>query len=451
MTDARRALPSVGVLLESGGLKSVLAHYPRSVVVAAIRDAIAHARAGASAPESPDEWASAVAARVAEATRPTLRPVINATGVILHTNLGRAPLAEEALAAIAAAARGYSTLEYDIDTGGRGSRHAHCQSLLAELTGAEDALIVNNCAAALLLALSALADGKDAIVSRGELIEIGGSFRIPDIMAESGAALVEVGTTNRTHADDYIRACGERTGAIVKIHRSNFTVEGFVSEVPIERLAPIAAERDIPVIFDLGSGLVHSLADAGLKGEPLVSEGVASGAALVLFSADKLLGGPQAGIIVGKRSAVSRLRAHPLARAMRVDKLTISALAATLALYREPELARERIPILKMLTATPEEIGSRARHVAAALRARGVEAETLETIATIGGGAFPSSRIASCAVALGGPVETLEQRLRTGTPHVVGRILEGRLLLDMRTVMPSDVDVLIEAVLLASA
>ena len=276
--------------------------------------------------------------------------MINATGVILHTNLGRAPLAPAALAAIRDVAAGYSNLEYDLEGGRRGSRYVHCVGLLRELTGAEDALVVNNGAAALVLALNSLAEGQPAIVSRGELIEIGGSFRIPDIMAKSGARLVEVGTTNRTHVVDYERAL-EGGGIIVKVHRSNFALQGFVADVSLPELVRLAAPREIPILYDLGSGLLLDLERFGLTGEPLASDVVRDGATLVTMSGDKLLGGPQAGIILGKRAAIDRIRTNPLTRALRVDKLTLAALEATLALYRDPEAAFREIPALSMIAA----------------------------------------------------------------------------------------------------
>ena len=333
MPDARRALPSVASLLENDRLRPLLERAPRGVVVDAIRRTIDAARSEpAAAPADADAWAEAVGRAIDRATLPSLRRVINATGVVLHTNLGRAPLPGAAIAAIARVAAGFSNLEYDIEKGERGSRYAHCAGLLRELTGAEDALVVNNGAAALVLALNTLADGRDAIVSRGELIEIGGSFRIPDIMAKSGARLVEVGTTNRTHLDDYRRALAADTRAIVKVHRSNFEQAGFVADAPASALAALAAERGLPLLHDLGSGLLLSLDAYGLTGEPTAADAVRDGAALVTMSGDKLLGGPQAGIVVGRRDLIERMRANPLTRAYRVDKLTLAALEATLAL-----------------------------------------------------------------------------------------------------------------------
>jgi L-seryl-tRNA(Ser) seleniumtransferase len=350
MTDSRRDLPSVSALLETSGVKWLLEQHPRRVVLDAVRNTVEAARTAGGSQQTEEQWVETIASAVRESTRPSLRRVINATGVVLHTNLGRAPLADVAISAIGHVAEGFSNLEYDIETGQRGSRYSHCVGLLRQLTGAEDALVVNNCAAAIVLSLNALAQRKEVLVSRGELVEIGGSFRIPDIMARSGAKLVEVGTTNRTHDDDYRRAITPKTAAIVKVHRSNFSIEGFTSEVSVERLAFIAAEHGLPVIHDLGSGLLLPLDDYGLSGEPTASVALAAGATLVLMSGDKLLGGPQAGIILGSATVVARLRKNPFARAMRVDKLTLSALEATLRLYLEPERALKEVPVLAMLT-----------------------------------------------------------------------------------------------------
>jgi L-seryl-tRNA(Ser) seleniumtransferase len=372
--------------------------------------------------------------------------VLNATGVVLHTNLGRAPLAEAALVAIHRVAAGYANLEYDIERGERGSRYAHCVALLRELTGAEDAIVVNNCAAALVLALNTLADGRAAVISRGELVEIGGSFRIPDIMAKSGARLVEVGTTNRTHADDYQSAIGPACGAVVKVHRSNFSLEGFVAEVTAGELAAIARERGVPLIHDLGSGLFVSLADYGLTGEPTARDAVRSGATLVTMSGDKLLGGPQAGLILGEARAIGAIRANPLVRSYRVDKLTLAALEATLALYREPARALNEIPALAMLTMPREAVRARAARLCDALASSGVAVSVVDADASVGGGAFPTARIPSAAVALSGPAERIERELRAGEPAVISRVADDRVLLDPRTVPQTDDAALARAV-----
>ena len=448
MSDARRELPSVNTLLETAVVHTLLDQHPRGVVLDAVRSAIDAARSAGEFHRSEQQWMESIVSAVRRRTQPSLRRVINATGVVLHTNLGRAPLADVAIRAIEEVAQGFSNLEYDLETGQRGSRYSHCVDLLRRLTDAEDVLVVNNCAAAMVLALNALAQRKEVLVSRGELVEIGGSFRIPDIMARSGAKLVEVGTTNRTHDDDYRRAITPKTGAIVKVHRSNFTIEGFTAEVSVERLAFIAAEHGLPVIHDLGSGLMLPLDSYGLTGEPTASIALASRPALVLMSGDKLLGGPQAGIILGTATVVAKLRKNPFARAMRVDKLTLSALEATLRLYLEPERALKEIPLLAMLTASVTEIESRAQTVARTLREGGVDAQVTPTKASVGGGAFPTAEIPSSAVVLQGVGET-EEKLRHADPPVIGRISEGKLLLDLRSVLPREDPTLARAVLKA--
>jgi L-seryl-tRNA(Ser) seleniumtransferase len=463
MADTRRALPSVGVVLERPAIRALTERLPRTLVTEAVRALIAEARSGATLPADDATWAIRVAERIAARTQPSLRAALNATGVVLHTNLGRAPLATAALEAVAEIARGASTLEYDLAAGARGSRHTHCASLLRELTGAEDAMVVNNCAAALVLALQALAAGRETLVSRGELVEIGGSFRVPDIMAASGTTLVEVGTTNRTHVQDYRRALGPRTGAIVKVHRSNFAQEGFVAEASVRDLAPVAAEAGVPLIHDFGSGLMLDLTEWGLRDELTAREAVAEGATLVLMSGDKLLGGPQSGIIVGRAEAVAALRRHPMARALRVDKLTLAALEATLALYRDPARAVREVPALAMLTATPESVRRRSDALAASLTAAlgtgstdGVEITVEACESTVGGGAFPTARIPSFAVTLGvrpGAVDAsasrLEARLRAGTIPVITRVEDGRVRLDLRSVPPPD-DETLRALVLAA-
>ena len=452
MTDARRALPSVGALLESGPVRELLGRAPRSVVVDAVRAAVEAARQDPQqAPGDDEGWAAAIATGVARREQPSLRRVINATGVVLHTNLGRAPLAQSAIEAIVATAGGFTNLEYDLDRGVRGSRASHCVRLLRELTGADDALVVNNGAGALVLALHALASGREAIVSRGELVEIGGSFRIPDIMARSGARLREVGTTNRTHLGDYRAAINADTGAIVKVHRSNFVVEGFVAEAGVADLVPVAAEHGLPIIHDLGSGLLIPLDAHGLSGEPTAARALEDGADLVLMSGDKLLGGPQAGIIVGRAASVAALRSNPLARALRVDKLTLAALEATLALYREPARARAEIPALAMLTAPADEIRRRAEQLCGKVVASGHAARVIASEASVGGGAFPTARIPSSAIELPGDATALEQRLRDGGPPVIARILEGRVRADLRSVQASEDDALLGALVRAMA
>ncbi|HVF39474.1 MAG TPA: L-seryl-tRNA(Sec) selenium transferase [Gemmatimonadaceae bacterium] len=436
--DRRRILPSVSAVLESEGVRKLLDEHPRSVVVSAVREALDRVRSDHSASADAVDWTSAVAEQIAKSLRPSLSPLFNATGVILHTNLGRAPLADAAIDAVRNVAGGFTNLEYDLTTGKRGSRYVHCVELLRELTGAEDAIVVNNCAAALVLALSALSRGREVVISRGELVEIGGSFRVPDIMHRSGATLVEVGTTNRTHAADYRRAITPRTGAFAKIHRSNFTLSGFVSEVGVRDLAPLAREHGIPVVHDLGSGLLIELDEFGLSGEPIARAALDAGATVVLMSGDKLLGGPQAGIAVGSREAISRLRNDPLARALRVDKMTIAALAATLDIYRDRGRALREIPTLAMLTASESSIRERCTNVVRSLEVHGIEANVAPCMSTVGAGAFPSSEIPSSCVRLTGPAETLEAGLRSARVPVIGRIVDGCLILDMRTVHSRD-------------
>lgn len=439
MTDPRRALPSMHVLLELDDVRALTTQVPRAVVADAARELMDEARrAPSTAPTTDAEWSARITGRVTERERPTLQPALNGTGVVLHTNLGRAPLAEAALHAIHDVARGFATLEYDVATGGRGSRHVHSAALLRELTGADDALVVNNCAAALVLALNTVADGREAIVSRGELVEIGGSFRVPDIMARSGATLVEVGTTNRTHADDYRRALSARTGAIVAVHRSNFTVDGFVASVEPRDLAAMANDAGVPLVHDFGSGLMLDLAPWGLAGEPTARDAVAAGASLVVMSGDKMLGGPQAGIILGRRDLIDALRRNPLARALRVDKLTLAALQTTLALYRDPARAVREVPVLAMLTTPVGDLARRAEALSTAWRAAGIESTVAASEATVGGGAFPGARIPSVAVVFSGNARALERALRLGALPVIGRIVDDTYRIDLRGIAPAD-------------
>jgi len=433
VTDRRRDLPSVDHLLREPGIAALLDGAPRTVVVAAVRDALEAARrrrAGA-----PDDWTEEVRERLALRTGRSLRPVLNATGVVLHTNLGRAPLAHAALEALAAAGGGYSTLEFDLHAGVRGSRADHCRALLAELTGADDGVAVNNAAGALVLALNAVAAGREVLISRGELIEIGGSFRIPDILEKSGARLREVGTTNRTHLDDYRRALSPESGAILTVHRSNFEQRGFVTTPAPADIGALAREAGVPWLYDVGSGLLLDLAPWGLAGEPRVPDAVAAGADLVIFSGDKLLGGPQAGCIVGLADRVGACRSNPLARALRADKLTLAALEATLALYRDPATAVSAIPVLAMLTASATDLAARAERLAGHCPAELTPALRAGRSA-VGGGAFPSAELPTTLVALDpgalGP-DGLALRLRLGEPAVVARVGEGRVLLDPRT------------------
>jgi L-seryl-tRNA(Ser) seleniumtransferase len=370
--------------------------------------------------------------RAAARLRPSLRRVVNATGVIVHTNLGRAPLADDARAAVLRAATGYSNLELDLGDGRRGSRHEHVETLLRELTGAESALVVNNCAAAVLLAAAALAgDGREIVVSRGQLIEIGGSFRIPDVVAQSGAVLCEVGTTNRTRLRDFASALGDSAGAILRAHPSNFRAVGFVEDVSIEALCGLG----VPVIDDVGSGVLAEDLPA-LADEPGVRRSVRAGAALVCFSGDKLLGGPQAGLLVGTAEAVAAAKRHPLARALRIDKLSLAALEATLALYRDPERARQAIPVLAMLEADAVTLQARADRLAGA-----IGGEVVQAVAKVGGGALPLLELTGPAVALHSESpDATAARLRAGDPPVLARIQDGRVLLDPRTMADEEVE-----------
>jgi L-seryl-tRNA(Ser) seleniumtransferase len=438
MSAALRELPSVDAL--AGAVEA-----PWPVAVAAARAVIAARRAELLAGDTaPADLPGRARAWAAAAQAPSLRRVLNATGVLLHTNLGRAPLALAAREAVAAAAEGYSNLELDLAGGGRGSRHDHVDGLLRELTGAEAAMAVNNCAGATLLAAAALAGaGRSIVVSRGQLVEIGGGFRIPEVVAQAGARLVEVGTTNRTRLADYERALGDDEAAVVlRVHPSNFRQLGFVEDVGIEELCALGA----PVIDDVGSG---ALAEGlpGLAEEPGVRRSVRAGAALVCFSGDKLLGGPQAGLLVGRAEAIAAARAHPLARALRIDKLSLAALEATLRLYRDPERARREIPALAMLGAAPEALAERAARLAAA-----TGGEVVAGVARVGGGALPLLELPGPVVALGAASpDALAAALRAGEPAVVGRIEGGRLLLDPRTLADDELPLVVAAVAQAQA
>jgi L-seryl-tRNA(Ser) seleniumtransferase len=415
-----RQLPSVDALL--GRADAAVERHGRTAAVDAIRAALAEARAAGEA-RSPE----ALLARVNELLDrpPSLRPVLNATGVIVHTNLGRAPLAPSALERIAAVAGGYSNLEYDLQAGRRGSRHTHLGGTLAELTGAEDGLAVNNNAAAVLLCLAALAADREVVISRGELIEIGDGFRIPDILAQSGARLVEVGTTNRTTLADYEAAIGPDTGAIVRVHQSNFRMVGFTAAPPLSDLAGLAAARRLPLVDDLGSGQLLDLPD--LADEPTARSAIEAGATVVCFSGDKLLGGPQAGVMVGRRDAVDRIRRHPLARAMRIDKLSLAALEATLELSRDPQRALRELPVLRAAAESGEAVRARAQRLADRLGGT-----VVSSTARIGGGAVPLLELESYACALDGG-DALAAALRASDPPVVAVVREGRVLLDCRT------------------
>jgi L-seryl-tRNA(Ser) seleniumtransferase len=440
MNDRRRALPSVNALLAEVHSAGVAGSVSRAAVVDAIRAALQEARLSGGGPPA-DGWIAVVSRRLSEATRPSLSRVINATGVVLHTNLGRAPMADAARDAVADALH-YSTLEFDLTEGSRGSRQSHTRELLCDLTGAEDALVVNNAAAALMLVLSACADGGETIVSRGELVEIGGAFRIPEILARSGTVLIEVGTTNRTRLSDYALAISPRTRILLKVHRSNFQMTGFVSEATVEDLAVLGRDRGIPIVHDVGSGLLVSLERFGLRGEPLVTESVAAGATTV-FSGDKLLGGPQAGIIVGPADVVGRIAQSPLARALRPDKITFAALEATLRLHRDPGRALSEIPTLAMLTADPADLKRRARRLARRIPG----ARTTAGASAVGGGAFPEAVLPTTLVVLETDrSDDVLAALRTANPPVIARTVSDRVVLDVRTIRDDEFAAVADAV-----
>jgi L-seryl-tRNA(Ser) seleniumtransferase len=449
VSDHRLAkLPAVHALADEA---EALGTVPRWAVVEAARRAVAQRRAAilAGNAESAAIAAVEVAELAASLARPALRRVINATGVVLHTNLGRAPLSSAARAAIDEVARGYSNLEYDLDKGERGSRHDHLRNLIRELTGAEDAIVCNNNAAATVLGLAALATNQEIVVSRGELIEIGGSFRLPEILALSRGTLVEIGTTNKTHRRDYENAIGPNTGLLLKVHRSNFAIVGFTAEVSPEDVVALGRERNIATMIDLGSGMFvdrDTQRRWHLPDEPTVKDTVASGADLVTFSGDKLLGGPQAGVLVGKAAAVERARKHPLMRALRPDKLTLAGLAATLSLYRDANL--DDIPTVRMIGRTSEALHADAHRLREQLgNIAGLTISIEACTSTVGGGAMPTAQLPSWAIVIAGrSADALDKQLRAAPVPVVARIEDGKLWLDVRTINEDDVDDLIAAV-----
>jgi L-seryl-tRNA(Ser) seleniumtransferase len=408
------------------------------LAVEAARAVLARAREDIHAGADPGDLASRLRDELAAARTARLRRVLNATGVVVHTNLGRAPLPEAALDRVREAGRGYSNLEYDLSAGTRGSRQDHVAGILRRLTGAEAALVVNNNAAAVLLALAALAEGRDVLVSRGELIEIGDGFRIPDVLARSGARLVEVGTTNRTRAADYENAIGPETAVLLRVHQSNFRLVGFTELPSVAELAKVAQRHELPLVDDLGSGALSPSNTALLSEEPSVRESLEAGADLVCFSGDKLLGGPQAGIVVGSAELIERLRRHPLQRAVRADKLTLAALEGTLALYLEPKRALREVPVLRMALEDADAVRARALRLA---EVTGGELE--ETVGRIGGGALPLAELPSFACAV---EEELAAPLRAGEPPVVGVVRDGRLLLDCRTLSDAEAEEVAAAV-----
>lgn len=454
-----RLLPAVHEILDGSEIKRAerVERLPRWALRQAARHVLDRQReeilrGDRMEPESLDQTHEQVLRETRKLLLRSLRPVVNATGVLLHTNLGRAPLAEEAVRALQEVSAGYSNLEFDLDTGKRGLRYEHVEGLLCSLTGAESALVVNNNAAAVYLALRVLAKGKGVIVSRGELIEIGGSFRIPDILEESDATLVEVGTTNRTHLKDYEQAIGSSTGLLLKVHPSNYRVMGFHKEVSTEELVALGRRYGLPVMEDLGSGCLLDLGVPGLANEPLVADVLRTGVDIVTFSGDKLLGGPQAGILLGRREALERIQRHPLNRVLRIDKLTLAALEVTLLLYRDPQTARTRIPSLAMLSVPEGTLRRRAQKLAKDLRqilpasfAVSVRAVTGRT----GGGSMPMDSIPGVGVSLGSaefPAEEILARLRRATPPVVARIERDEVILDVRTLQRGQDRLILEAV-----
>jgi L-seryl-tRNA(Ser) seleniumtransferase len=459
-----RALPSVEELLETEPLRSVAAHSPHPVAVAAAREEIERRRdelRNGNGGIDVTELAASAAASLEQREAPSLREVINATGVVVHTNLGRAPLADEALEALDRVGRGYTNLEYDLERGERGSRHTHLEELIRELTGAEAGFAVNNNAAAVLLAMTALADGREVVISRGQLVEIGGSFRIPDVLAQSGARLVEVGTTNRTRLSDYERGIGPETVAVMRVHCSNFRTVGFTEEASIEELCALGRQRGLMVIDDLGSGVIgrspQPITDV-FRDEPAVRRSIAAGADVVCFSADKLMGGPQAGVVAGRREAMEKMRSHPLARALRIDKLSLAALEATLLVHRDPERAATELPVLRMLGAGEDELALRAARLRDAIvtasgsaavanvrvDASGLAEVRLERAAgRVGGGALPLVELEGPVVTVrprqGGP-DRLQARLRANDPPIIARVQKGALVLDPRTIGDEQVE-----------
>ncbi len=460
MSDRRallRTLPAIDRLLGTALLSKLESAQPHILIREAAQKVVEELRRQILDEQAPlpdldlERVATLVAAEVARMARPSLRKVINVTGTLLHTNLGRAPLCSDALQAINEVAQGYSNLEYNLDEGQRGKRFTHVEELLCKLTGGEAATVVNNNAGAVMLALAALAGGRSALVSRGELIEIGGSFRIPDIMAASGVTLVEVGTTNKTHLKDYADALNSETALILKVHTSNYRILGFTQAVSGEELAGLAHQHDIPVLEDLGSGLLIDLTSYGLPREPTVREALQTGIDLVTFSGDKLLGGPQAGIIVGKREVLDKLRKHPMARALRIDKLTLAALEATLRLYLDPNKALAQIPTLQMLSQPASALRERCEALLPALHAMLADAADcaiIEATATVGGGALPLAELPGWVIALtpkGLSLNEMTTRLRSCEPPVVGRIQDDRFLIDPRTLGTADEGLLLEA------
>jgi len=462
MQEILRRLPSVDQLLEEPRLKDLLKEAPRRLVVKAVRETLDRLRGlilASTPPASPDRLpdlsrsaiADQVEARTRELVRPNFRRVVNGTGVIIHTNLGRSLLAEEALAAVALAGRYYNNLEFELSEGRRGERYSHIEALLCELTGAEAGLVVNNNAGAVLISLNTLADGREVVVSRGELVEIGGSFRIPEVMARSGARLVEVGATNKTHLRDYERAVTDQTALLMKVHQSNFRIVGFTQAVETQDLADLAHARNLPVMEDLGSGSLVDFSVHGLRKEPTVQETVRAGVDVTTFSGDKLLGGPQAGIIVGRREIIGQIKKNPLNRALRIDKFTLASLEATLRLYLDEDRALTSIPTLQMITVPYADLRRRAARLRRKLTAaagRVLEIELIDGRSRIGGGALPDEDLKTRLVAIRSAdlsVNRLEAWFRSRPTPIIGRIENERLVLDVRTMTGDDFNLVVAA------
>ncbi len=452
MSSEFRNLPSVERVLSDDRIKRLEETYPRALLVNLVRRQLEDARLAISAGSpclSIDEITESISAQVCALETPSLRPVINASGVILHTNLGRAPLSQETIRAMNTASPGYSNLEYDLDRGRRGSRQVHIESILCQLTGAEAALVVNNNAAGVLLGLTALAKRKEVIVSRGQAVEIGGSFRIPDVMRQSGAKLVEVGTTNCTYASDYEQAISPRTAALMRVHSSNFRLMGFTNEVALEELVAVGERNNIPVFDDLGSGCFLDTTTFGLDPEPMVQQSVDIGSVLTFFSGDKLVGGPQAGIIVGRKQYIDKLKKHPLARAVRIDKIRLAGVVATLIHYLKGE-AIAKIPVWQMIATPLDEIDRRANRWAQGI---GDMAQVIDGETMIGGGSLPGGTLPTRLVAVSrkgkkrGPsvAQKLARKLRSQETPVIGRISDDVLLLDPRTVLPEEDETMLQA------
>jgi L-seryl-tRNA(Ser) seleniumtransferase len=444
--DLLRQLPKVDELLKDAAVAPLLRTHPRQLVVEAVRDAVARLRqqilSGETDTVAPERLPEQIRLNVFRKQERHFKRVINGTGIIVHTNLGRSNLSQPAIDAVVEAAGAYSNLEYDLAHGRRGSRYSHVEGLLCDLLGCESALIVNNNAAAVLLALSALGQGREAIVSRGELIEIGGSFRIPDVMQQGGCALREVGTTNRTHRRDYEQAINENTALILKVHTSNYRIVGFTASVPLDELKALAVEHGLPLVEDMGSGLLLSLAPYGLGDEPTVQASLAAGVDVITFSGDKLLGGPQAGLIVGRKTYLDCMKRHPLNRALRIDKMTLAALEVTLAHYRDADTAVGTIPTLQRIACPPPALKARAERLAAALQEAGTPAAVVETASQVGGGALPTQELPSYGVAVhpdgGVSANQLEAHFRAGRPPIIGRIVKDQFLVDVRTLDDAD-------------